>query len=134
MEKVNNILVIDDDPDQCQTLKDILEENGYQVDTASNSVKALGAVKNKQYDLVIIDLVLKEEKNGVDVFKEMKNIRPEIKALLFTGYGPQEEIGLIFEAAKAGMFDEILRKPIWPEELLKAVAKHTRENRRTSKE
>ncbi len=126
MDKVNNILIVDDDPEQCKSLKDILEVNGYQVDTALSSQAALGAVKIKQYDLVIIDLVLKEEKNGVDVFKEMKNIRPEIKGLLFTGYGPQEEIGLIFEAAKAGLLDEILRKPIWPEEFLKAVAKHTR--------
>ncbi len=126
MEKVSNILIVDDDPEQCQTLKDILEINNYQVDTASSSQAALSAVKIKNYDLAIIDLVLKEDKNGVDVFKEIKNIRPEIKALLITGYGPQEEIGLIFEAAKAGMLDEILRKPIWPEEFLKAVAKHTR--------
>lgn len=126
MDKVSNILIVDDDPDQCKTLKDILEISNYQVDTASSSQTALGAVKSKQYDLVIIDLVLKEDKNGVDVFKEMKNVRPEIKALLITGYGPQEEIGLIFEASKAGMQDEILRKPIWPEEFLKAVVKHTR--------
>ena len=126
MDKVINILIVDDEPDQCNTLKDILEVNGYQVDTALSSQEALGAVKIKQYDLAIIDLVLKEEKNGVEVFKEMKNIRPEIKALLFTGYGPQEELGLIFEAAKSGMLDEILRKPIFPEEFLKAVAKHTR--------
>ena len=44
---------------------------------------------------------------------------------LFTGYGPQEEMKLLFEAVKEGMLDEILRKPIWPEELIKAVEKHT---------
>lgn len=125
MDREINLLIIDDDPNQCKTLKYILDKKGYQTATACSSQEALGLVKEKKFDLAIIDLVIKGDKNGVEIFKELKDTRPDIKALLFTGYGPQEEMKLLFEAVKEGMLDEILRKPIWPEELIKAVEKHT---------
>jgi DNA-binding NtrC family response regulator len=124
-----NLLIVDDDTNQCKTLKSILDKKGYQTYTASTSDEALRLVKEKKFDVVIIDLIIKGDKNGVEVFKEMKRIKPGIKAVLFTGYGPEEEMGLLHEALLEGMLDEILRKPIWPDELIKAVEKHTGGNR-----
>jgi len=125
VDRETSLLIIDDDPNQCKTLKYILDKKGYQTTTACSSHEALGLVKEKKFDLVIIDLIIRGDKNGVEIFKELRNMRSDIKALLFTGYGPQEEMKLLFEAVKEGMLDEILRKPIWPEELIKAVEKHT---------
>lgn len=125
MDRQINLLIIDDDPNQCKTLKSILDKKGYQAFMATGSDEALNLVKEKVFDLVIIDLIIKGDKNGVELFKDMKRIRPDIKAVLFTGYGPQEEMRLLHEAIMEGMLDEILRKPIWPEELIKAVEKLT---------
>lgn len=120
-----NILIVDDDVNQCKTLKNILDKKGYKAHTASTSDETIRLVKEIKFDLAIIDLIIKGDKNGVEIFKEMKSIRPDIKAVLFTGYGPEEEMRLLREAIKEGMIDEVIRKPIWPEELIKAVEKHT---------
>jgi len=119
------LLIVDDSPGQCKTLKQILDKKGYATITASNSGEALSLVKEKEFDLIIMDLRLKADKNGVEIFKDMKKIKPDTKALLFTGFGPEEERRLINEAAIEGMIDEFLRKPIEPDELIKAVQKHT---------
>lgn len=126
MENKNNksLLIVDDDLDQCKTLKEILEEKGYQAYTTVDPEEAVKLAAKNEFNLVLMDLVLKGNKNGVVIFKEMKKMNPNIKALLFTGYGPEEELRLINDAASAGIIDEILRKPIWPEELIKAVEKH----------
>ena len=118
-------MVVDDDQNQCKTLKRILDMNGYQTFTASRSQDALSLLKEMEFNLVFMDLVLKGDMNGIDIFREMKKIRPDVKAILYTGFGPEEEMRLLFEAVTEGMEDEFLRKPIEPGELLETVKKHT---------
>ena len=126
MGEIKKILLIDDDFNQCITLKKILDAKGYQTFTAANSREAFKLVAETDFDLVLTDLILKGDKNGVEIFKEMKKIKPSIKVMLFTGYGPEEEHHLLMEAQLEGMLDEWLRKPIEPEELIEAIEKHTK--------
>lgn len=119
------LLVVDDDQNQCSTLKKILDLNGYQTFTASRSQDAFSLLKETAFDLVFMDLVLKGDMNGIDIFREMKQIRPDVKAILYTGFGPEEEMRLLIQAVNEGMEEEFLRKPIEPEELIEAVRKHT---------
>ncbi|MDD5085084.1 MAG: response regulator [Candidatus Omnitrophica bacterium] len=119
------LLIIDDDVEQCKTLKNILDKKGYETFVASSSQAAIAFVRKEKVDLIFIDLILKGDKNGVEIFKEIKSIAPGTKAILFTGYGPEEERKLLMKAAEEGMIDEILRKPVWPEEMIKAIEKHT---------
>ncbi len=118
------ILIVDDEANVSKGLADILTEKGYQVFTAANSNEALKQVQDKEFNLILMDLVLKGDENGIMIFKEMKKIKPDLKALVYTGYGPEEEMRLILEAAAEGMIDEFLRKPVEPEELIKAIEKH----------
>ena len=120
------LLIVDDDLNQCKTLKKILDAKGYQTFTAVNSQEAVRLITETEFNLILTDLLLKGDKNGVEIFKEMKKIKPNVKTMLFTGYGPQEERGVLMEAILEGMIDEFLRKPIRPEELLKAIEKHTK--------
>lgn len=119
------LLIVDDDPDQCAVLKKILDAKGYETFTAVNSQEVLKSIGETEFNLILMDLVLKGDKNGVEIFKEMKKIKPGIKAILFTGYGPEEQMRLLVEAVAEGMIDEILRKPVWTDELIKAIEKHT---------
>ena len=120
------LLIVDDDLNQLKTLKKILDAKGYQTFTAVNSQEAVRLITETEFNLILTDLLLKGDKNGVEIFKEMKKIKPNVKTMLFTGYGPQEERGVLMEAILEGMIDEFLRKPIRPEELLKAIEKHTK--------
>ena len=126
MGEIKKILLIDDDFNQCITLKKILDAKGYRTFTAANSKEAFKLVAETDFDIVLTDLILKGDKNGVEIFKEMKKIKPSIKVMLFTGYGPEEEHHLLMESQLEGMLDEWLRKPIEPEELIKAIEKHTK--------
>ena len=126
MAEIKKLLIIDDDFNQCETLKEILDAKGYQTFTATHSQEALKLVAETDFDLVLTDLILKGDKNGVEIFREMKKIKPNIKVMLFTGYGPEEEHRLLMESQLEGMIDEWLRKPIGPEELIEAIEKHTK--------
>ena len=120
-----NILIVDDDVKLCESLKMILDETGeWQALTASNSAEALRLFREEGVNIVLLDLILKNDKNGVQIYKEMKGIKPAVKAILFTGHGPQEERGLLLDAAREGIIDELLRKPIWPDELIDALGKY----------
>ena len=50
------ILVIDDEPDVTYTIKNVLEDNGFEVDTFTDSILALENYKANLYDLVILDI------------------------------------------------------------------------------
>lgn len=124
MTEIKKLLIIDDEINQCITLKDILDAKGYQTFTAVNSQEALKLIAENDFNLILMDLLLKGDKNGVEIFKEMKKINPDVKAMLFTAHGPEEERQLLMEAQLEGMIDEFLRKPIEPEELISAIEKY----------
>ncbi|MDD5129428.1 MAG: response regulator [Candidatus Omnitrophica bacterium] len=126
MSEGTKLLIVDDDLNQCKTLKKILDAKGYQVFTAVSSQEAVKLVTETEFGLVLMDLLLKGDKNGVEIFREIKKVRPGIKVMLFTGFGPEEERRLLMEAQLEGMIDEFLRKPIELEELIKAVEKHVK--------
>jgi two-component system response regulator (stage 0 sporulation protein F) len=118
------ILIVDDSPAQCEALKEILEKEGYRVFTAETIKEALKIVKAEKPDLALIDLILSETDNGVELFKKIREKDPDFKAIIYTGYGPEEEVGLIVDAVHEGMIDEFLRKPMAADEIIQAVKKH----------
>jgi len=60
MTKPKQILIIEDNPDFLMLLKERLEMNGYETITAQNGLKGLSAVKEKNPDLILLDLMLPE--------------------------------------------------------------------------
>lgn len=123
------VLIVDDNENECRTLKNILDKAGFKASTAGGSAQALAMVQETDFNIIFMDLVLKGDQSGVEIFRQIKKLRPEAKVILFTGYGPEEETGLLKEAIMAGMTDEFLRKPVWPEEMLKAIEKHSGGNK-----
>jgi DNA-binding NtrC family response regulator len=109
LRREESILVVDDDPKFCKTLKDILTLRGYQVETESEPQKVLDKL-DKDYKLaVVLDLKLGEI-NGVDVLKEIRTKYPSKPVVLVTGY--REEMGSAIEKAqKIGVYT-CLYKPI----------------------
>jgi len=63
----NEILVVDDDPDFSDTLRIILEHNGYVVRTASDGSEALRVLEAWRPDLIIMDLIMSTDTEGFDV-------------------------------------------------------------------
>lgn len=75
MEQIN-ILIADDDPDILETVRFRLEQEGYGMLTAVNGWEALGAVRSRAPDLVVLDVMMPKE-NGYQVARMIKEDQKE---------------------------------------------------------
>ncbi len=86
------ILVIDDELEILELVRDILEMNGYKVLTARDGIEAIGIFEEEHgsIDLVLLDLTM-PGMNGIDVYKKLKKESPGVKVIFTSGYN-QERI------------------------------------------
>ena len=100
------ILVIDDELDMLMLLRMIIEENtDCEVETTNNPSEGLKMVMEKDYNLVIADLKM-PGMDGMEVFEELKEMRPDIPVIIITAYGSLETAE---EARKKGVADFITK-------------------------
>lgn len=99
------ILVVDDEAIILKIINEELINEGYEVDTASDGEEASIKIKQKKYDLVILDNKM-PKKSGIDVLKEIKDIKPNIIVIMMTAFGT---INNAVEAMKLGAFDYITK-------------------------
>lgn len=101
------ILCVDDDEDYCANLSDILSDLGYPVDLAFNGYSALKALGTGVHKLALIDYRI-PCMNGVELFRKMKQTRPDLNSILVTAFVSCEATE---SALQAGM-RAILPKPV----------------------
>lgn len=119
LRKEESILVVDDDPEFCKTLKDILTLRGFQVETESDPQNVLGHLE-KDYKLAIVLLDLKlGAVNGVDVLKDIQAKYPGKPVVLMTGYR-EEMVNSIEKARKIGAYT-CLYKPLEMDDLFRVI-------------
>lgn len=114
------ILIVDDDPGTCTTLKNILLKKGYRINIAHDGEKAVTMAQEKTYDIILIDLKLPTI-NGLEVYLKIKEIDPKLVAIIMTGYR-QEMTDLVEEALNNDAYTCIF-KPLDIEKLLMLVEK-----------
>jgi len=123
------ILVVDDDPDTRDLLSEVLEGEEYQVVAACGAQEALAAGKAARFDVILSDIRLGPELNGLDVLRAFKSIQPDSEVILITAFGSMETA---IEAVKAGAFD-YLSKPFKIDDVLSRV-RRALENRNLVRE
>lgn len=84
-----NILLIDDDSDCLEDLVSALEPAGHRCDKYTHPVKALEMYGGSTYDVVITDMKM-PVMNGIEVLKKVREINPEARVIINTGYGDVE--------------------------------------------
>ena len=124
-----NILVVDDDPATQDLLREILSEEGCRVVTSGSGEEALAVGERESFDLIISDLNLGPQLDGLDVLRSYKSSHPESEVILITAFGSLENA---FEAVKAGAFDYI-SKPFKIDQVVLQV-KRALDNRNLVKE
>ena len=110
------ILVVDDEMGIREGCKRALAEEGYAIDLAEDGTIGLQRVKEKSYDLILMDLMMPGI-GGLDLIKKVHDIDPEIIVVVITGYATIETA---VEATKRGGYD-YLPKPFTPEALAALV-------------
>ena len=100
------ILVVDDEPLICEEFKDILEEDGHEVDTCLSGPEALKKVAAKEYDLIFLD-VLMPRMEGREAFEAIKKVS-RVPVAIMSGYLPPNKEREILALGAAACF----RKPL----------------------
>ena len=120
----SNILIVDDDEFLTETFKVILETVGYNVEIAASGMQAIHKTRDKDYDLIILDIKLPDI-NGDEVARIMKKQGKKTKIVMITGYEKLAE-GLKDEPVE---IKEILMKPVSPNSLLTVTKKVLQDNK-----
>ena len=114
MDKKTTILIVDDDLGMIETMTDILGDMGYDVDAAEDGYRAIEVVKEKEYDVALMDIKMPGI-NGVETFKWIKRVSPSTKVMMMTAYSVDDLINEALEEGACG----VMHKPL---EIEKVVA------------
>lgn len=115
---MSDILVVDDNENYLKVIALRLESEGYGVKTAATSGEAIQSIREKPFDLTLLDLKLKET-DGLSLMEELHAIRPEMPIIILTGHGSIESA---VEAMQKGA-QGYLTKPFDYREMLLQIEK-----------
>jgi DNA-binding response OmpR family regulator len=84
-------LIIDDEEALLKNIGDFFKVSGYNVFTSSNSSDGLDLLRNHGPELLLLDLHLKEGLTGMQVLRAAKMLKPELKVVILSGFGEEED-------------------------------------------
>ncbi len=111
--ELNKLLWVDDEIELLKSHIIFLSEKGYEVDTATNGEDAISSVKEKNYDLILLDEMM-AGMGGLETLSRIKTINPNIPVVMIT---KSEEESLMDEAI-GGKISDYLTKPVNPSQVL----------------
>jgi len=111
------ILVVDDIEEQREMAAELLASMNYQVATARNGREAVKYLRNHQVDLVMLDMIMENDFDGLDTYREVIKIHPGQKALVVSGFSATDRVQ---EMKRLGA-GEYIKKPYTRETLGRAV-------------
>ncbi|MEO0185182.1 MAG: sigma-54 dependent transcriptional regulator [candidate division WOR-3 bacterium] len=103
----HKILIIDDETKICEILKDILENEGYIADFATNSSDGLRKIQKDQIDLILLDVKLPDT-DGLTLLKKIKDFDRNIPVIMISAFGT---VSTAVEALKNGA-EDFIEKPL----------------------
>ncbi len=113
---MNSILIIDDETDICESIKMILEYEGYNVEYSTSSVEGVEKALNEIYSALLLDIQM-PEMNGFEVLKKVKASNPALSVIMISAHGSVENA---IKATRLGAFD-FIEKPIDRDKLIISI-------------
>lgn len=112
------VLVADDESLIRRTVVEILRTEGYDAVAVMDGAAAVECAGKTQPTILLVDVMM-PGMNGIDAAKKIRQLRPGIPVICFSGHAASSE--LLKEAQAQGHGFEFLSKPIRPEALIKAI-------------
>ncbi|NVL93332.1 MAG: response regulator, partial [Desulfobacterales bacterium] len=112
------VLVVDDHPETCITLRNILIKKNYEVGIAHTGEEAITMAQERAYDIIFIDMKLPTI-NGLETYLAIKENNPEAVVIMMTAY--RQEMAELVEEALNNSAYACLYKPFNMEEALRLV-------------
>ncbi len=122
------ILVVDDVKEQRELAFFMLKRLGYNVIEASNATSALFHIKDTAVDLLVLDMIMASDMDGLEIYKQAISAQPGLKAVITSGYSESESI----KAAQQLGAGAYIKKPYTIEKLGLAVKKELKNSSRTN--
>ena len=119
------ILIVDDDPDITEAMKLVLENEGYNVDSAKDGDAAMVQIRSNKPDLIILDVMMNRPQEGFDISRYLKKNEEykSIPILMLTAV--KEKTGIDFKSAAGDEewlpVEDYVDKPVKPDVLLEKV-------------
>jgi CheY-like chemotaxis protein len=119
------VLMIDDDPDFVSGIRSILTGANFEVDVAYTPKDGLQSLQTKQYDLLLLDIMMGRGAEGIMIARKLRKDTKlrELPVLIITGM--REQIAFLFPGEPVHPrfveIDELVEKPVEPKLLLEKV-------------
>lgn len=128
MKNKPSILIVEDDVNIRQSLRTVLQQKGYNTDTAKNGEEAIKKSQTKFFNLALLDIKL-PDMEGTKLLLMMHENLPKMMKIMITGYPSLENA---VEALNQGA-DAYIIKPVKPDKLLALIQEKLKEQRQTAK-
>jgi len=115
----SRILVIDDDPQIREMIREVLERKDHTVFEADNGNKGLRSARSEPVDIVITDIIM-PDKDGLETIAELRSSFPGIKIIAISGGGRRVDSDFL-PAAQAFGADQVLYKPFRPRDVIETI-------------
>jgi CheY-like chemotaxis protein len=116
LKRREQILVVEDDPESCEVMGEVLREAGYSIDLAHDAYEALELAARRRPDVVVTDVQMPNI-DGLELTRRLHSFDPEL-AVVFTTGGPTKDL---LTAAESYGGSTCLQKPMKPDDLLWAI-------------
>jgi len=113
---MNKILIIDDEKEICESMKMILDYEGYEANFSTSAIQGLKILEDNPPGCLLLDIQM-PEMNGFEVLKRVKESSPSISVIIISAHGSIENA---IKATRLGAFD-FIEKPIDRDKLLISV-------------
>jgi len=125
---MGTVLIIDDEAEIRESLRTLLELEGYEVDTAGSAEEGVMRLGGRPFDLVLLDLAL-PDRNGLDILADIRRHDPLLSVIMITAYGTVENAVRAMQSGAANF----IQKP-WDNEKLLADVRAAVGKRRAEEE
>ena len=113
------IMIVDDEPDMCWALENILRQNGFRSEKALSGQGAMKLMKPHKYYLAFLDVKL-TDMEGLDLARLIKSVDPDIRIIMISGFCYKDD-PTIQEAIQEGLVGNFVAKPFLHNDILDSI-------------
>ncbi len=124
------VLVVDDEPDFLETIVNRFLKRKIEATGVPGGEAALALMKEKIFDVVLLDIKMPGGMDGIEILREIKKIQPLTEVILLTGHASVETS---IEGLKSGAFDYLIKPVKFAELLEKLIAAFEKKNAQEQK-
>jgi two-component system, NtrC family, response regulator HydG len=119
------ILVVDDEAALCAVLDDLLDMEGYDVETCGSAPEAREKLEASGFDIALVDVFLSDRPEGIELAGQILSGHPETQLIFMTGYAEESDIRDGYASGAYGC----IRKPFMLDDVVRIVGKAADERR-----